>query len=389
MKNISTLVIISIFFLFYQAAQASPPLCSHLLDKAEVYSTLSNSESMRRYPKAIKAKVNAEVSERLFEVYLRGLKDSEHLIVIESSEEAELLTLFSRKELNILDVLSTSEMREIIIKASFGLAVNFSYKFLKTNIYSEPDDILQSALEGLTIAVDTYAEKESAREFSFSNVAYKSISKSVRQGAVKATSHIQGINITDLFDYGKFKTFRNNYLSANFGETPKDQELIDEYNRVYKRKYTIGRYKKLKLKFELNKSVASFLYGPLDTNEEGIFDEYHLSLDAADLMTGSLSVVEEEVYKSNVNDKINSVMEKLDEKELRFIRMKFGFGEGTNESMTLQEIGDIEGISRERVRQVIAAAVKRLRLYLRNDSISEEDVAYFDSFFPVDYQFSN
>ena len=49
----------------------------------------------------------------------------------------------------------------------------------------------------------------------------------------------------------------------------------------------------------------------------------------------------------------------LPPREARILRLRFGFDEG--KPMSLQEIGDLEGVTRERVRQIEATALRRLR----------------------------
>jgi RNA polymerase primary sigma factor len=49
----------------------------------------------------------------------------------------------------------------------------------------------------------------------------------------------------------------------------------------------------------------------------------------------------------------------LPEREQRILRMRFGIG-GTAEH-TLEEVGEIFGLTRERIRQIEASALKKLR----------------------------
>lgn len=69
------------------------------------------------------------------------------------------------------------------------------------------------------------------------------------------------------------------------------------------------------------------------------------------------------------NDRIKNILEKLDERENRILTLRFGLN---NEEMhTLEETAQQFNITRERVRQIEAAAIKKVRvqLALENDSL--------------------
>jgi len=69
--------------------------------------------------------------------------------------------------------------------------------------------------------------------------------------------------------------------------------------------------------------------------------------------------VELELINASFVDQIQSIVDDLDEKERRVLRMRFGLdGE---EPRTLQEIGEELGLSRERIRQIESKAKEKLR----------------------------
>jgi RNA polymerase primary sigma factor len=65
------------------------------------------------------------------------------------------------------------------------------------------------------------------------------------------------------------------------------------------------------------------------------------------------------VFKSDLNEAIEAMLSTIKEREARILR--FYFGLDNTEPMTLEEIGDIFGVTRERVRQIKEKAIKQLK----------------------------
>ena len=66
-----------------------------------------------------------------------------------------------------------------------------------------------------------------------------------------------------------------------------------------------------------------------------------------------------DVLCESAKDQLESVLNSLDERELRIIRLYFGLD--GHEALTLEQIGDLMGVTRERVRQIKERALSRLR----------------------------
>lgn len=79
---------------------------------------------------------------------------------------------------------------------------------------------------------------------------------------------------------------------------------------------------------------------------------------------------EEAVVDRALEREIEQILSNLSERERAVMRMRFGFGEGGN-GKTMQEVGDLFGISRERVRQIEALALRRLRTLARRRRLQE------------------
>lgn len=70
-----------------------------------------------------------------------------------------------------------------------------------------------------------------------------------------------------------------------------------------------------------------------------------------------------------MSEDLEKVLCTLGEKEQLVIRWRFGLEDG--KSRTLQEIGDVMGVSRERVRQIELCAFRKLRNTDRTESLRQ------------------
>ena len=61
----------------------------------------------------------------------------------------------------------------------------------------------------------------------------------------------------------------------------------------------------------------------------------------------------------SLKEKMASVLRKLSPREERIIRMRFGFEDGNEH--TLEEVGRVFAVTRERVRQIEAKTLRKLR----------------------------
>jgi len=83
--------------------------------------------------------------------------------------------------------------------------------------------------------------------------------------------------------------------------------------------------------------------------------DFHLS---EKLKQTQIPSADEELYKSSLKSHLAACLDELDPKEEKVLRLRFGLGE--EEPKTLKEIGEMMGLSRERIRQIEAQALEKL-----------------------------
>ena len=93
------------------------------------------------------------------------------------------------------------------------------------------------------------------------------------------------------------------------------------------------------------------LDAPLVPGEEGQLLDYVCDQFAAG--------PDEELYNEALQNSINDALGTLNEREAKVLRLYFGLGDA--DPLTLEEIGERFGITRERVRQIKERALGRLR----------------------------
>ena len=67
----------------------------------------------------------------------------------------------------------------------------------------------------------------------------------------------------------------------------------------------------------------------------------------------------EEVLNSMAKEELEDVLSTLTPKENNIVRLRFGFYDG--QPKTLEEIGQMYNVNRERIRQILAKALRKLR----------------------------
>ncbi|MEZ4467986.1 MAG: sigma factor-like helix-turn-helix DNA-binding protein [bacterium] len=68
-----------------------------------------------------------------------------------------------------------------------------------------------------------------------------------------------------------------------------------------------------------------------------------------------------------MNEETNRVLDTLSDREARVLRLRFGIG--VRSDHTLEEVGQVFDLTRERIRQIEAQAIRKLRQAHRSASL--------------------
>jgi RNA polymerase sigma factor (sigma-70 family) len=197
-------------------------------------------------------------------------------------------------------------------------------------------DMIQDGNIGLLNAVQKFDWR---RGFKFSTYATWWIRQAVQRGLADRSRTIRlPAHVTEAVNNLRRSEAA---LAGTLGREPTDQELGDDMRLAPER---VHHYRRIAME-PISLSAAVGPDGDAELNDF-LADEHNAGpLDAA---VQSQSVTE-----------MRAILANLDDRERRVIELRFGFGEGAPQ--TLEQVGRVFNLTRERIRQIEAKAIAKLR----------------------------
>ena len=241
-------------------------------------------------------------------------------------------------------IVDAQAARDHLIKANTRLVISVAKKYANHGVALI--DLIQEGNLGLMKAVSKFDHEKG---FRFSTYATWWIRQSITRSIA---DHSRTIRLpVHMSDRIRNIYKKNHELEQKLGRTPTIEELAEELNIPVK-----------KLQWSMK---VSWLPLSLDS-PMGDDDESDLGMFIEDDITPTPTQV---VYQNLLKEKISEVLSSLPAREMKIIKMRFGLLDGR--IYTLEEVGLKFGLTRERIRQIEAIALRHLRNPKRSSELRE------------------
>jgi len=253
------------------------------------------------------------------------LREIGRVPLLSAEDEIELAKRYEKAEKKAKDKLTESNLR---------LVVSIAKKYIGRGLSLL--DLIQEGNQGLIRAVEKYDWRKG---FKFSTYATWWIRQAITRAIADQARTIR-IPVHMVETINKlYRTSRR--LMQELGSEPTPEEIGDELELDAERVREI---------FKIAQEVTS-LETPVGDDQESFLGDFIPD-------ESQLSPVDQ-ASKQLLKDHLDEVLSTLSDREARVLKLRFGL-EG-NKQMTLEEVGKVFGVTRERIRQIEAKALRKLK----------------------------
>jgi len=253
------------------------------------------------------------------------LKEIGSYPLLSVAEEIELAKKIEEGDIHSKQVLAESNLRLVVSIAKRYVGRGLSFL-----------DLIQEGNLGLIKAVDKF---DYNKGYKFSTYATWWIRQAITRSIADQSRTIRiPVHMSEVIN----KTYRvSRSLLQELGREPSEQEIADA----------------MKLPIEKVREILKVSADPISLDTPiGEEDDSHLGDFIKD---DSIMGPEDAASYSVLQDQISKLLETLTEREQRVLILRFGLKDGR--TRTLEEVGKEFNVTRERIRQIEAKALRKLR----------------------------
>ncbi|MBL7085197.1 MAG: sigma-70 family RNA polymerase sigma factor [Candidatus Omnitrophica bacterium] len=259
-------------------------------------------------------------------------------IYLNDIKKVPLLTAEEEKELAEKVKMGNVEARMKMIKANLRLVVNIAKRYSHFGV--PLTDLIEEGNIGLMKAVSMYNPDQ---RFRFSTYAAYWIRQCITRALANQAKTVR-VPVYMVEAISKWKKAVER-LTQKFGRRPRLKEVAKEMKTSMKKVTHIRNM--------ITKTTS--LEAPIGKDGTGQFVDLLPDESSASAVEGIAQVLRQE--------RVEELLEKMDTREKRVLSLRYGLKDGVTH--TLNEIAKEFGITRERVRQIENAAIRKLRVYIR------------------------
>ncbi|MBQ0110322.1 MAG: RNA polymerase sigma factor RpoD [Oscillospiraceae bacterium] len=264
------------------------------------------------------------------------LKDIGKVPLLSSDEEIVLATKIAEGDI---------EAKQRLTEANLRLVVSIAKKYVGRGMHFL--DLIQEGNVGLIKAVEKF---DHTKGFKFSTYATWWIRQAITRAIADQARTIR-IPVHMVETINRLKKAQSQLLHEN-GNEPTEEMIAEKMNLPVERVREIMRVAQEPVSMET----------PIGPEEDSRLMDFIKDEDAM--------APDEAAFKTITNEDIDAVLKTLAPREEEVIRLRFGLKDGR--CHTLEEVGSEFDVTRERIRQIEAKALRKLRHPVRSNKFKDK-----------------